>query len=388
VKFLLVNTTVENHGHNALLTGLRRGLEEIGQQAVITQQPIGDPNGLARELAASRYEAVVSFSSVFGDAVTADGRSLFDAAGVKFLGWQLDHPIYTHHTLCPPMGNRRSVYSNHNHMRFSEAVGIQGRSMVLLPGGQAQPGPVKAYAAREWPVFVAATWNGLPERPWEAMEESPGKQLFMAIIDQVMADPEASVLDSFDRAAIDLGFDVQLGRDAAFDNDMMGLLRTALTYCRYIDRIEVIRHLVEAGIPLTICGPGRGWRDYLGDPKGVTFIERWVDFGDLAPLYDNARITLNLNAGNGACERAVYAMISGAAVVSDFSGDLAKAFAADEEIAFFNRVRPGEIVDAVGGLLEGGRGEAVAHKGHARALKSALWRHRAEALVAFCSADA
>ena len=80
-------------------------------------------------------------------------------------------------------------------------------------------------------------------------------------------------------------------------------------------------------------------------------------------------------------ERALQAMMSGAAVVSDQGSALANAFVAETEIAFFDRAAPQGVVEVVAGLLEPDRGEAMARGGHERAMATALWRHRAQDLA-------
>jgi Glycosyl transferases group 1 len=201
------------------------------------------------------------------------------------------------------------------------------------------------------------------------------------VVDRLSEHPEASLLDAFTDASDELGLGARLGEDPEFDAEIIRYLRTPLTYLRHLDRINIIQSLVDAGLPVTICG--HGWRDYFGERDHVNFIDRQVDFNDMPGLYENAKIAINLNAGNGACERAIHAALAGAAVVSDFSKNLAEAFKSGDEIAFFNRVRPAGVAEAVGALLESDRGEAVAQAGYARASRSGLWRHRAEKLVEF-----
>jgi len=382
MRFLLVKTAPEEHVYSQFSNNLQTALQQVGHQANIAIQAIGDPTGLARELMSSKYDVVVSFSSVFGDAAIAEtGKSMFDFLGVKFVGWQLDHPVYVHHALSQRMDNRRSIYPSHHHVRFSDAVKVRGKSLCLLPGGQALDEPPKAYKARQHDVFVAATWNGPPERVWEDLGDSPAKRLFSAIVDHLMADRAGSVLDAFNNAIRQLKMNVRLGEDPKFDEEIIKLLRGPLTYLRNSDRLNAIQQIVDAELPITICGSG--WRDYLGDRKNVTFLETRVPFKDMLSVYSDSRIVLNLNAANGGCERAIYGMAARASVVSEESGILAESFTAGEDIAFFNRARPMDIVDVVGSLLESGRGESIAQSGHDRAMQTALWRHQAEKLIKF-----
>jgi len=384
MRFLLIKTTLQEHVYSQFADCLQTALLEIGQQAEISTQTIGQPTGLARELMSSKYDVVVSFSSIFGDAAIAEtGASLFDVLGVKFVGWQFDHPVYVHHALSQRMDNRHSIYPNHNHVRFSDAIKVHGKSLCLLPGGPVLDEPLKAYRERKHDVFIAATWNGPPERVWETLADSPAKRLLTTITDHLRADREVSVLDAFNDATRQLKMNARLGEDPTFDGEIIKLLRGPLTYVRNSDRLNAIQQIVDAGLPITICGGG--WRDHLGERKNVTFLETRIPFKDMPSVYNDSRIVLNLNAANGGCERALYGMATGAAVASEDSGALAESFNAGEDIAFFNRARPTEIVEVVTSLLEGGRGESIAQSGHEGVLKTALWRHQAEKLVEFVS---
>ena len=384
MKILLIKALAESHLYSQFVHALHHALLELGHDAAVSDQSI-QLNGaesarhLAVELQATRYDAVLSFSSFFGG-VTYKGVGLFDALGVKFAGWQLDHPVYAPQCLAPPLQNRCAIYSNRNHVRFVEALKLPGRATTLLPGAEPPGQPATAYAERKWPIFIAAAWKGLPQRYWEAWEDSSGKRLFTGVVDQLLADREASAIDVLNDTSAMLGIGCRLGEDPSFDDDICDLIGQALTYVRQIDRINVVRALVDARLPLVICGTG--WRDLLGDRDHVTYLDR-VPFKDVSQLYAQAKVVINLNAGNGACERAIYAASSGAAIVSDYSRDLADLFEPDQEVAFFDRAKPSEAADVAGALLESPAGELSAEKARARILQSGLWRHRAEQLASY-----
>ncbi|HEX4179422.1 MAG TPA: glycosyltransferase [Caulobacteraceae bacterium] len=387
MRFLIVKALAESHAYSQFANALSRGLEELGQSTSFSDMFAHAVHGtvdsihLARELAGAPHDAVISFSSFFGAATDDTRTSLFDVLGVKFIGWQLDHPIYAPQSLTRRMRNQYSIYANHNHLRFVGALKIPGQAVSMLAGGEPLDAPMKAYRSRQWPVFVAATWNGVPERYWESLEDSPAKQLLTGVVDSLSNDPEASLLDAFNDTSHRLGLGAALGADPEFDDQMIEFLRGPLTYIRHVDRINIVRALAESGLPVTICGSG--WREYLGDRNNVVFIERRVDFKDMPAFYNDAKIVINLNAGNGACERAVHAMLAGAAVVSDMSMDLSQTFRSGQDIRFFNRAAPGGVVAAAERLLDGDRGEDLAASGHERAMTTALWRHRAQSLIEF-----
>jgi hypothetical protein len=389
MKILLIKAMGDGHPYSCFVLSLQRALSGLGHEALVSDQFVHVVNGvapadhLAAELQTARYDAVLSFSSFFGGVTLSNGMSLFDALGVKFVGWQLDHPIYAPHSLASALQGRYAIYANPNHLRYAQAVKLPGRGMTMLPGGEPPRAPTKDYRSREWPVFVAATWNGEPQRLWEQAEDSPGKRLLQGVVDRLLADREASLLDAFNDTAADLELGARLGDDAEFDAQMCGFLREPLTYVRNMDRINIIRSLVDAGLPVTICGAG--WEAFLGERRNVTYLGE-VKFEDAPALYGNSRVVLNLNAANGACERAVHAALAGAAVASDFSQPLNELFGGDEAIGFFDRAEPGAAANAVGRLLDLEEGEAVARKGQEKVMRSGLWRHRAQQLVDFVGA--
>jgi hypothetical protein len=389
MRILLIKAMADGHPYSHFVLALERALSELGHEAVVSDQAIHVVNGaapanyLAAELEATRYEAVLSFSSFFGGVTLNNGTSLFDALGVKFIGWQLDHPIYAPKSLTRALRGRYAIYSNPNHLRYAQAVKLPGRGITLLPGGDPPSTPAKDYRSRKCPVFVAATWNGEPQRFWEQAEEGPGKRLMKGVVDRLLSDREASVLDAFNDTATKLRLGVRLGDDADFDAQMRDFLLGPLTYVRNIDRINIIRALADAGFPVTICG--EGWDALLGERSNVTYVGR-VGFEDLSALYADSRVVLNLNAANGACERAVYAALAGAAVVSDQSQPLDELFGGGEAIGVFNRAKPATAASVVGRLLDLDAGEATAHKGQEKVMQSGLWRHRAQQLVDFVEA--
>ena len=390
MKLLLIKALSDNHGYTQFIRALDLGLKALGHEPAVTDQEpqvvngAAPPDDLIRQLQLARYDAVVSFSSFFGAVTLQNGASLYDHLGIRFLGWQLDHPIYAPQSLTRGLANRDAVYCNHNHLRFAEALKLPGRGTTILAGAEPDPAADRPYRSRDWPVFIAANFTGEPQAVWEQMEESTGKALLTGVVSRLLSHREASLLDAFNDACADLGFAARLGDDPAFDDQMIAFLREPLTYVRQVDRIALIRALADSGLPVTLSGPG--WRDYLGERTNVTFIDRWTDFADLSGLYANAKIVINLNAGNGACERAVYAAAAGAAVVSDDSADLARQFTAPDEIAFYDRTKPGDAVAIVSHLMESDAGEAMAERGQAKVLSSGLWRHRAQQMIDFLEA--
>lgn len=387
MRFLLIKAVADGHLYSQFARSLQGALNDQGHEAIISG--ISDEaNGTApvvrllEDLQGSRFDAVVSFSSFLGGLTLENGVSLYDALGVKFVGWQFDHPIYAPQSLAGPLQNRYAIYAHPSHLHYAQAVRLTGRGTTMLPGADPPTGDPRPYRSRDWGVFIAATWNGEPQPPWREHEDGPTKRLLEAVLDRLLATREPSVLDAFQDATAKLKLDLELGQTPELDQTLRKFFCEALTYVRHQDRIATIRALVEAGLPVTICGDG--WADHLGARSNVTYLSR-VGFADLAALYGNSRVVLNLNGANGGCERAVNAALAGAAVLSDPSQPLERMFGAGEGVAFFNRLKPATAANIAARLLAGD-GERQARSGHEKAMRSGLWAHRAQELVDFVAA--
>jgi hypothetical protein len=386
MRVLLIKAMADGHLYSQFGRSLQRALLDLGHEAHVSG--VDDADGAAslacllEDLQAASFDAVVSFSSFLGGLTLENGASLFDALGVKFVGWQFDHPVYAPQSLAGPLQNRCAIYAHPSQLWYAQAIGLPGRGMAMLPGAEPPAGEPMPYGAREWGIFVAATWNGEPQAPWRHYEDGPTKRLLRDVLDHLLSTREPSVLEAFEHASAKSKLGLRLGRDRELDQSLRKFFCEALTYVRHRDRIATVRALVDAGLPVTICGDG--WADHLGERSNVTFLQR-ASFADLPALYGNSRVVLNLNGANGGCERAINAALAGAAVLSDHSEPLDRMFGAGRGIAFFNRVKPTTAANVAVRLLAGD-GEQMARAGHEKAARSGLWSHRAQQLVDFIAA--
>ncbi|RAK56415.1 glycosyltransferase family protein [Phenylobacterium deserti] len=384
MKLLLLKEMANDHLYSHFVQALADAIAELGHEAVITDQYVHTANGaiptgpLVADLQQHAPDAFVSFRAMFGGVTLTNGTSLFDGLGVKFVGWLFDHPVYAPQSFTRELQGRYAVYSSPAHRKFAKAMSVPGRGTVMLPGAELPGAPLKPHSARDWPILIAATWQGQPQRLWENVAEGPGRRLWKGMVDALLADRDASLIDAFEASAKAAGIGVSLGQDPGFDAAVLPMLREALTYVRQYDRIEAIRAIVETGLPVALCGSG--WETVFGHRPAVTYLPP-VPFAEMPRLYQNARSVLNLNAGNGASERAVYAAASGAAVVSNAGAELQAFF--DDAITFYDRTRPTSAGERFAELLEGGVAEERAERARERVNASGLWRHRAEQLIEF-----
>jgi len=372
MKFLLLQTTAPDHLYGVTNRAIADALGRSGHGASILPAPTGAPlDDVVGAIHAAAPDYVFSLGSFLGGITADSGASIFDILRIRFIGWQFDHPLYTQHNLTAPMGGRYSVYANAGHAAFASRLGVGGSSTALLAGGVAHPGPVKAFEDRIIPILVVATYNGPAMRPWASLPDGSDRRLIDQIADQLLADPGVSLAAACDQARAASGLGAELERVLAEP------LRTVLTYVRHKDRLDAITTLVESGLPIRLVGDG--WAGHFGARPNLT-TSASVPFAQVHDLYTDAKVVVNLNAANGACERAIQAMLAGAAVASDFSDSYAAMGLIDGDLRLFDRIRPETVTGVVADLLEGD-GARVAEQGYHRAMGSQLWEHRLAALL-------
>ncbi len=372
MKFLLVQTTAPDHLYTVTNRAIADSLGRLGHVAEVLPAPTGAPlDQIAGAIHAAAADHVFSLGSFLGGIAADNGASIFDILGCGFIGWQFDHPLYTEHNLVTPMAGRFSVYPNASHAAFAGRLGVTGGSAVLLAGGALLDEPVRAWRDRSIPILVVATYNGPPERPWDALRDGSGKALIEAVCGRLAADPEASLAAACDAARADFSLGPEMERDLAEP------LRRVLTFVRHKDRLDAVKALVDSGLPITLVGDG--WAEHFAERPHLT-TRPSVPFVEASRLYNDARVVLNVNAANGGCERTIQAMLAGAAVVSDFTASYAAIGMGAGDLRTFDRARPETLAGIAAELLEGD-GEQIAEAGYRCAMGSQLWDHRLAALL-------
>jgi len=363
--------------HNGVLTematSLTKALSAVGAEADLL--PIGGPDwvqSLVGALGAGRYDYALSFGSFTAELVSGDGRSAYDLLGCGFVGWDVDHPAYQYRRFATSIRDRLQVCASQSHFDFEQAMGCRTAACLMTPGVDAVAEDAAPLDDRPIPVAVAMSWLGEPEMWWDAYKGTPVHRLIQGVVDRMMADPEADILRAYRGAARSVGLDAPLGED------ICNILARVGLYLRQHDRLRVAEALAASDIPCVVYG--KGWRERLGERPHMRYADDTA-FGDVGGLYRDARIVLNLNAANGASERAILAMASGAVAVSDASPLLRSEFEGRGGLRFFDRSRPNSLKETLSSILSSGDAQAVADRGRALVAEAHLWTHKAARLL-------
>ncbi len=359
---------------------LAAGVEVNGHESTvfdITQENI--LAGLITTLRRERYDAVVSFNAMTGELMGPEQRGLLELAGIPYIGWLVDHPCYHYHRLTTPNEYRWTLCPSTDHIDFLEGAGVGGLWQHMLGAADPQPEATCDFARRSIPVMFAATWMREPDKFWEHITSETTRAIVEDVIERAMDDGDVSVTRAFADAM------AAYGQPLRIDAGIARITAAILYFIRKHDRLKLVGELAKSGLPVTLYG--KGWKENLAHHGNLEFVDD-VPADELNRRYAAAKFVLNINAANGASERAFAAMQAGACVLSDQNELLAAAAEPGKEIVFFDRRRPDVLAQALGDLLESGQGEDIAARGMRNAQARHTWTHRSAQLLQWIAESA
>ncbi len=327
---------------------------------------------VAQRIAATGADWVVSFGSGGADLLTRHGQSIYDAAGCGFVGWDVDHPVYQFKRFSTAIRRRIQISASPSHARFARLMGCQATDMAMLPGVNAVSTDRLAIEDRPILTTVAMTWLGEPEIWWNDAKGTPAYSLVDGVVGRLLADERADLFEAYQATLADTGLEVR------FDEHISNIMARIGLFVRQYDRLQFAQTLASLGLPSLICGTG--WKDRLGEQSHITYLDN-LNVTDLNEIYGQSRAVFNLNAANGASERAMMAMAAGAVVISDYGPLLESEFEANGGMQFFDRSRPASLAEAVDSALASGGAQTIADRGHELISRAGLWSHKATRLL-------
>jgi hypothetical protein len=316
----------------------------------------------------SPYDVIISFNAIHADTlVTHGGKSdfLFNFLSAKHVCWMVDDVVYHLARLQSPNPNRITLCTSEQHIRTAQSLQFDGLFIQSLAGGTINIA-TKPHAERAFDVAIAASWMGNPESFWQGYESS----LQQAIEETINCLEQAVICNAFPIFTKKLS----LLNLMLTDKTLQFILSEIHSYIRKKDRIAIINQLIDSGVSVALIGSG--WTASCYEKNNVTIFED-VHYTDIKQLYENAKVVVNLNAENGACERVFDGIESGAMIFSDFSNALYQIFSHDNGVLFYQKFKANESIQLLLGILERGETECLASKAQAVVVSGYTWKHKA-----------
>jgi hypothetical protein len=371
LKLLLLKAGSNNNVLRVFIDKLSHHLSLIDAVNATVLDLLAHPKALTIAFC-SQFDAVISFNAVgtnFTEVVKGQEVNVFNYLSLKHLCWMVDDPVYHFSRLLEPNPHRITLFTSELHIRTAEDFQFAGRFGQALGAGSIRQ-TVKAHALRTYDIAIAASWMGEPEPFWLDYEASL-QNIVLSVIEQVKQSPICNAYP-FLKAAL-FAEDLWLSETGLFEY----VLTDIHSYMRKLDRLAIIRKLVDSGLSVALIGTG--WKPIFSTKSNVTYFED-TNYSDIKKIYEDARVVVNLNAENGACERVFDGIESGAMIFSDFSNALYRAFSHDQGVMFYQKHKADESISGLLRIIEQNETQGFADQAQQVVLAGHTWQYRAQAL--------
>lgn len=349
-------------------------MRRAGHEVEIYRGSSEDLEGLEKYIGKS-YTACLEFNS-FMPKVSLDEDSLFlDSIDAPFYNFILDHPLYHHDILKQNLKNFHVICLDEDHKEYIKTYYPHIKSVHVIPvtGEEAKtPEPVKN---RDIDIIFTGTYinpgdiqtiiNGIPG----IIKKDINKLIDLMLSHNGMPQEQAMKMIMNESEVI---------REDNF-HVIMHSYFLADTFARAYMREYLIKTILKAGIPLTVCGSK--WEELKTDKISLLRNIPSMPFKDTFPLMSQAKIVLNIMPlfKKGSHDRVFSAMLNHSVSLTDSSIYLEEVFNQGDNIVFYPldhmEIVPDMLTDL---LMQPNKLEEIAESGYQEARKNHTWENRVE----------
>lgn len=297
---------------------------------------------------------------------TADGAYLYDLFEVPVVDFIVDHPYMHHKALSVKLRQLYVICLDDNHVSYIEKYypHIQGVYRAFLIGRRAEVVP--PYDNRRYEILFSGSYTD-EQKILEGISQLGDVEAGVCydVIQYLLDCPYDTGESAFDKVFAKYGVKMNIEEYSAFLHFAMPSVDY---FFRNYYRHVLITDLVEAGLPVTVCG--NGWRELscAGNPH-LTILPP-VPFDKTFSMIADSKILLNIMPWfkAGLHDRIFTAMLNETVCVTDTSELIERLFEKNEEIVSFSLTQKDVLPGLMKELLENPRvAEEIAHQGFRKA---------------------
>jgi len=284
--------------------------------------------------------------------------------------WLTEHPLCWYENYFTSQKNRHYILPRTSHATFLSGMGLTGEVSEQLFA--ADPHPLqKSHKDRKYDICIAAQWRGpaAANEFWTRADES-ARVFFENVLVAQQADPNKDTYIAYLAVAQAMGVDISDRlRHAQY-------MRGLYWHARKSERISLVQDIVSSGLDVAVIG-GDAWKSVLADSPAVTYFPE-CSHSDIVDIYADSRAIVNLNAANGACERAFDCAAVGAMLITEYSPAMEQLFANHDAAVFYHAAYKQESIQLIVDLIKSGNSELVGANALERLTAHHTWAHRTD----------
>lgn len=295
-------------------------------------------------------------------------KNLFSLFPSLHIGWMVDHPVYHIPRLTQINPKRLVLFPTKDAIEFAQTFNLSGTFSSLPFAGTDSTDMGKNHCDRKFDIVIAASFMGYPNDVSQKYT-NPINQIVAETIQLIQEKP---FLDPY-YVLLDRFLDHRLQCEQR--DFLIQITKELYDYQRKYNRLSMVESLVNSG--LTVGLIGKGWKNHFGQKDRVTYFDH-VSHDDIAQLYQDAKVVMNVNAVNGASERLFDAIDSGAMVYSEFSMMLFDMFGSGNGILFHHVNDQESSIELLKDMINNHETEAWAWSAKQTIISAHTWKHRAD----------
>ncbi|HEY8436094.1 MAG TPA: glycosyltransferase [Haloplasmataceae bacterium] len=369
-KWLLVDGVSQYGVLNDFTASVAASLEELGFEAKMVP---GLVNTLATLVQEEKPDVLFAFNGMQN--VWEDGVDLFDRLEVLSVAWLVDDPRYhMGRFLNPASRYLRLVCIDRAHVNWLKDK--QGLTALFLPHAGDARYLTSVDRNRPIDVFFAGTFT-TPINIQKEAQQKMSKTIYLLFCD---------LIDIY-QYGIDFEETLTAILNARFihgiNESEFRVLRDFLwmwvdRYLRNAQREKMLKSLPK-NARIVVSGKGE-WEAVLADFPDVVILPP-LSFPDLISLMQQSKVVVNLSSfhTDGSHERIYYALIAGAAVITNPSPFLREVFKDGEHVVYYDPEAP--MLDEIICSLNETYRLLMAEQGQRFVLANHTWKHRLGSLI-------
>lgn len=299
----------------------------------------------------------------------------------------VDHPLYYHNQLSDPVKQYHYIGIDKQHIKYVEKYYPNVKICGFLPLAGMELSEERAgeeVGKRDIPVLFAGNYQ-VPEKFNQYIEriDEEYTRFYRKIIHEILVQSEEALEEVVRKFCIQEMGEIS---DVEF-TEVLAHMSFVDLYVRNTRRGNVIRTLVDAGIPVEVVG--NGWEKLKCNHPELLKIHAQTDTRTCLELMQRAQISLNVmpEFKNGAHDRVFSSILNGAVSVSDDSIYLREILPEGNGICYYDRNCLEKLPERIRELLESpDKRHQIVTKGYEKIRDRHTWKNRAEQLISWIEA--
>lgn len=365
---------------------IAKGFEENGYQTVVLQGfSISTLNNLYETIRNEMQDGglfIFSFNALFHNMLLNENTSLYEFVGYPVFGFLVDHPCY-HHTRLLNLAASNTYIGcfDMNHVDYVRRYYPKHKNVNFIPHFSFKAESFIPYENKSIDVYFPGSYRNTLTYNTD-LEDMP--KVFANIVKELITlqlmDKTLTLEEALRKHLASLNFKYT---NEEFQ-ELMDMAKLTDLYVRDYYREKIVRSILDAGIPLIVCG--KGWEKLKEEYLELLAIvgDGGLDIEDNVKLISDSKIIINVfpSIKNGTHERIFTAMRNCSICFSNSNKYLNENFSDGDNIVLYDIDKIDEIPDKIKWILnEPDKAKIIAENGYHKAYKEYDEKHTARRVL-------